>query len=105
MKGMSLSPERHRNNNTNAPKAPTFNIPLRFAGGFSGHDCQCHILPAVNVAAPLQKPVPLPPPVDFVEPTFDDIMLRGVPDPNSPSPAPRVNPWSADYFLGNITTL
>lgn len=99
MEDMSLSPKHHRNNNTNinAPKAPAFNIPLRFAGGSSRHAS-----PEVNMAAPLvQKRVA--PPVKFVEPSHDDIKLRGVPDPNSPNSAPRINPWSADYSLGDIT--
>ncbi|KIJ06238.1 hypothetical protein PAXINDRAFT_20559 [Paxillus involutus ATCC 200175] len=40
-------------------------------------------------------------PVYFVEPSFDDIILRDVPDPTSPFSPPRINPWSGDYFLGD----
>lgn len=41
-------------------------------------------------------------PLDFVEPRPSDIFLRGVLDPDSPSAPPRINPWSEDYFIGDV---
>jgi hypothetical protein len=41
-------------------------------------------------------------PPDFVEPRPSDIFLRGILDPDSPSAPPRINPWSDDYFIGDV---
>lgn len=42
------------------------------------------------------------PPIDFVEPIFYDKILHHIPDLESPCSTPRTNPWSPDYFLGDI---
>ena len=41
------------------------------------------------------------PPLNFVKPSFDDRILRLVPDPDSPSSTPYTNPWRKSYFLGD----
>ena len=41
-------------------------------------------------------------PPDFVEPRPADIFLRGIPDPDDPTAPPRINPWSNDYFIGDV---
>lgn len=99
MKGMSLSPQHRRNKKDKW--TPTVNhsaaTTSQFAGNYSG--------PTFRFLAPPQAPVVgrrLPPPMDFVEPSLDDIIFRQVPDPVSPASAPRINPWTADYFLGDI---
>ncbi|KAG1801150.1 uncharacterized protein BJ212DRAFT_1496273 [Suillus subaureus] len=47
-----------------------------------------------------RRRVAMPP--DFVEPQPSDIILRGIRDPDSPSAPPRINPWSEDYFIGDV---
>ncbi|KIK77940.1 hypothetical protein PAXRUDRAFT_17166 [Paxillus rubicundulus Ve08.2h10] len=97
MKGMSLSPEHGCNGK--GMRTPFAHPPVtsnsRSAGNYT--DSTFHF------ALPKAPPVKcLPPPVEFVEPSFDNIIFRRVPDPTNPASAPHINPWSKDYFLGDI---
>jgi hypothetical protein len=41
-------------------------------------------------------------PPDFIEPQPSDIILQGIHDPDSPSAPPHINPWSENYFIGDM---
>lgn len=56
--------------------------------------------PVPEAACPVRKRIP--PPVDFVEPSFDDVFFYGAKDPASPTCPPRINPFSDGYYLGDI---
>jgi hypothetical protein len=97
MKGMSLSPEHGRNGK--GTKTPFAHPPVASYPRSAGNYADSMFRFALPKAPPVKR---LPPPVDFIEPSFDDIIFRRVPDPTSPASAPHINPWSKDYFLGDI---
>ena len=109
MQRMSLSPERHRKptrvqaatsnglgttsdgtSTQGASSSRTLTFP------FEASQFQFTVPTATSTLTPPRKRVA--PVIKFVEPTWEDILLRGAPD----SSVPHINPWAEDYFLGDV---
>jgi len=93
---MSLVPQTPRKKDT----VPSGSLVSTQAGRQASHfgtadllSMQFHFLTVLRYVSKLP---------DFVEPSPSDIILCGIPDPDSPSAPPRINPWSEDYFIGDV---